>query len=451
MDTIKALRGGRAKSKEHRMGQVLLLELNELNFKQVCAYTERGKLPVFCELIARHGLVETTSERQYHELEPWIQWVTAHTGMPLAEHGVFRLGDIVRHDHRQIWEALEDQGLSVGAISPMNAKNRCRQPAFFMPDPWTPTEVTGPEMLRKVHKAVAQAVNDNANERLEPGSIATLVASLARYARMRNYGRYIALASAAARRRPGAKALFLDQLLADIFVGEVKRTQPDFASLFLNAGAHIQHHYMFSSEVYKGPNRNPGWYIPEGADPLLDVFEMYDRIVGQVRDAFPSARLMLATGLHQEPHDSVTYYWRLKRHENFLQCAGIPFQRVEPRMSRDFIIVCANADEATQAQRRLEAVTAADGIPLFDVDNRGSDLFVMFTWPDDIPAGMAYFVDGQKSGDLHEEAAFVAIKNGEHDGVGYFLDTAAKAGESEANIALGEMPERIAAACGARW
>jgi hypothetical protein len=431
---------------------VLLIELNEINFEHVQAYVDAGKLPVFGELLARHPLVETVSERKYEELEPWIQWVTAHTGQSLAEHGVFRLGDIVDTDIEQIWEALEKQGLSVGAISPMNAKNRCRNPAFFMPDPWTSTKVTGSGMLKRLYGAVAQAVNDNARARITPSSAAWLVAGLGAYARPVNYGTYLSLVRSAARRRPWAKALVLDQLLTDIFIGAVKRKKPDFASLFLNAGAHIQHHYMFNSGVYAGPLKNPDWYVPEGADPVLDVYQLYDRIIGQVRNACPEARLILATGLHQDPHGKVTFYWRLKDHAAFLAKAKVPFVRAEPRMSRDFMVYCADEAQAAEATRRLQLIRAADGTPLFAVDNRGKDLFVMLTWPNDIGEDFQYHIDNEPVGGLRDDVAFVSLKNGDHNGVGYVLDTGVEGGgTSSERIMLGELPGRIAAACGAQW
>jgi hypothetical protein len=432
------------------MTRLLLLELNEINFEHVKAYVDRGELPVLGRLIRDHGLAETTSERSYEELEPWIQWVTAHTGLTLSQHRVFRLGDIVQHDIPQIWEMLEAQGLKVGAVSPMNAKNRCRDAAFFLPDPWTPTDVTGPKVLRKLYGAVAQAVNDNAQSRLTAGSAAWLAAGALLYARPGNYVRYSALLAAALRRRPWAKALILDQLLADIFIRHVSRERPDFASLFLNAGAHIQHHYMFNSPAYSGPLRNPEWYIARDEDPVLEVYSLYDRIVGQVERAFPDARLMLATGLHQDPHPEVTFYWRLKDHAAFLHNAGISFERVEPRMSRDFLVACRDPKQASAAERRLGAIRASDGTPLFEVDNRGSDLFVMLTWPHDIPGDFEFRVDNEARAGLREQVAFVAIKNGEHNGIGYLVDTGAPS-NAPARFPLAEMPQRVAEACGARW
>ncbi|MGH8175538.1 MAG: hypothetical protein ACREV5_04675 [Steroidobacter sp.] len=422
--------------------QLLLLELNEVNFESVAYYGSRGKLPELQQLIERHGWHTTTSEQRYEYIEPWIQWVTAHTGLTLAEHGVLRLGDIVTKDLPQIWEMLEARGLKVGAVSPMNAKHRLRRPAFFVPDPWTPTEVTGPKILKSLHRAVAQAVNDNAQARLSVASLGALVSGMMRYARITNYSKYasLALGSASA---PWRRALLLDLLLADVFVNQVDATQPHFASLFLNGGAHVQHHYMYSSESYRGPHRNPQWYAPRGADPVLEAYELYDRIYGTLRRRFPAARIMVATGLHQDPHGESTYYWRLKKHAEFLKKIGVEFVGVAPRMSRDFLVRCADRASAARACDRLRLATAYDGAPLFDVDNRGDDLFVMLIYPREIGDDFVFRVGSDEYSDLHRDVAFVALKNGEHNGTGYFLDTGAPKDSLPTEFPLSEIPERV--------
>lgn len=432
------------------MSKLILLELNEINFEHLRVYAARGELPHISQLINEHGVVETISESRYEELEPWIQWVTAHTGLTLTEHGIFRLGDISHTEILQIWEALEEQGLSVGAISPMNAKNRCRHAAFFVPDPWTSTKLTARPLLRKLYRAIAQAVNDNAQSRLAARSLVWLLLGAAIYARPVNYAEYVKIAWAA-RTKPWFKAMLLDLLLADVFIRETVRKKPDFTSLFVNAGAHIQHHYMFNSVAYRGSLKNPKWYAPTRMDPIADVYRLYDRIVGQVQTAFPEARLMVATGLHQDPHSEVTYYWRLRDHKAFLEKHDVPFVRVEPRMSRDFLIVCKNASDAKSAERILGTAKGEMGIPLFEVDNRGSDLFVMLTYPHEIGEEFVYMMGNEEFGGLREDVAFVAIKNGQHNGIGYFVDSGTVPGELPEQFPLTEMPSRISEALEVKW
>ena len=428
--------------------QLILLELNEINIDHVRAYRARGELQGLSALLDAHDVCETISEQRYEDLEPWIQWVTAHTGKPLAEHGVFRLGDIIQHDIPQIWEELEERGLKVGAISPMNAKNRTKDAAFFVPDPWTPATPTARPLLKRLYRAVAQAVNDNAQARLTPRSAFWLLAGAAAYARPRNYGGYLSLARGA-RSKPWSKAMFLDQLLADVFIRETRRTRPDFATLFLNAGAHIQHHYMFSSAAYDGPQRNPDWYVADGLDPVLEVYQLYDRIVGQVRTAFPQARLMIATGLHQDPHPQLTYYWRLKDHADFLRRLEVPFVHVEPRMSRDFLITCADAAAAHRTAAILASAKAEDGLELFEVDNRGTDVFVMLTYPGEIDQDFVYTAGNRRCTGLKDDVAFVAIKNGQHNGTGYFIDSGVPKGTHPPEFPLAELPQKIKAALAA--
>lgn len=429
--------------------QLLLLELNEVNFDFVEAYSAQGELPVFEALIRRHGLSRTTSEESHERLEPWIQWVTAHTGRSFAEHQVFRLGDIVAHDIPQIWEELEQHGLKVGAISPMNAKHRLRDPAFFVPDPWTRTKVTARGTLRKLYDAMCQVVNDNAASTVTPAALKSLALGALRYVRPQSYP----LASKLVMRsigKPWRRALLLDLLLGEVFMHEVRRTSPQFASLFLNAAAHIQHHYMFCAAPYKGPHRNPNWYVAAGLDPVLESYKLYDRILGTICRMFPRARVMLATGLHQDPYPRSTFYWRLKAHAAFLRMIGVPFVNVEPRMSRDFLIQCADAAMARHAAEILNSATASDGMRLFDVDNRGSDLFVMFTYSREVTAGLGCTVLGREYSDLRQHVAFVAIKNGEHNGIGYFLDTGISRGEQDREevFPLKDMPARIFEAFG---
>ncbi len=424
------------------MPKLLMIELNEVNFDFVRAYGKQGKLPRLNALIHRHGLTETTSEDRYERLEPWIQWVTAHTGLTYEQHKVFRLGDIAsRTEIDQAWEIIERAGYKVGAVSPMNAHNACVDPAFFIPDPWTRTRVSGPPMLSKIYEAVAQIVGDNAAGRLEPKSLLWLAGGLMRFARPRNYRRYAALALSA-RRNSWSRAMLLDLFLADLFITLSQKSDVDFATLFLNSAAHIQHHYMFNAAVYTGKHVNPDWYIDRKSDPIYAVYELYDHIIGQIQDSLPSYRLLIATGLHQDPDENGAFYWRLRDHEAFLTEIGAPFDQVEPRMSRDFVIFCADAEKARVTERLLKEAVADDGTGLFDVDNRGTSLFVEFVYPQDINASLGYTIADRHYQGLRDKVAFVAIKNGYHNGIGYLIDTQASQHECHKSIALTDIYQR---------
>ena len=212
--------------------KLILLGLNELNFDYIKHYSKEGLLPNFKHILDKYGYCETHSEKEYSLLEPWIQWVTIHTGKDYAEHQVFRLGDIVeRKELKQIFEIAEENGLTVGAISPFNSDNRLQNPQFFVPDPWTQTKASGEKFIVNVSKAVSQAVNDNANKKLSIKSIFAILKALIKVVKPASYLEYVNLLLLL-KSKVGVKAVVLDKLLGDTFVHQWKKYTPDFSTYF---------------------------------------------------------------------------------------------------------------------------------------------------------------------------------------------------------------------------
>lgn len=400
----------------------ILVGLNELNFEFIEHYIKQGHLSNFKALFHRHGYSKTHSEDSYHLLEPWIQWVTIYTGKTFKEHQIFRLGDIVnRPDLKLLFEQLEDAGYRIGAISPFNAANRLNNAAFFMPDPWTNTPSSGGRVLKNLANAISQAVNDNAHGRLTIKSLVSLIQGFFYYTPINQYSWYFTHLKQ--RNHVGMKAMILDKLLSDLFISEWKEHTPNFSFLFLNAAAHLQHHYLFNSSAYQGSLKNPEWYCPINIDPILNVYKLYDSILGLLSQ-LPNAHLILATGLSQKPHPKLIFYWRLKAHEQFLRQIGIQnFAKVNPRMSRDFLIEFSEENAATQAINILTACNI-QGVPVFKVDGRGASLFIELIYPHNISDDLELEVGDYTLPNFRKQVSFVALKNGEHSSIGYYLDTA---------------------------
>ena len=401
--------------------KTILLGLNELNFNYINHYIALNLLPNFKKIFEIQSPVETVSENEYKLLEPWVQWITVHTGKTFDEHKVFRLGDIVNNSQlSQIFEELEAEGLSVGAVSPFNAENRLKNPSFFVPDPWTKTNPSGNWIVKALYQAVHQSVNDNAKSKLNIKSIISLGLGLLLYVPILRWFHYLKIVFKV--KNPGAKAVVLDSLLADVHLTLWKKHKPDFSNLFLNSGAHIQHHYLFNSKAYQGDLKNPDWYCPKDFDPLIQILSEYDYQIGKILK-FKDVKLIIATGLHQQPHKNLTFYWRLKEHVKFAHMIGIKyFVEISPRMSRDFLVKFNNEKDAVNAEKLLNSFYASkDDIKIFEVDNRGTSLFVELVYPSDISENDSIYskVSKFKLDSFKSYLAFVAIKNGEHNGIGY--------------------------------
>jgi hypothetical protein len=404
---------------------LILLELNEINFDVVQKYLHPDEDRfLFLKKILKERYLRTSSEDVYEHLEPWIQWPSVHTGMTFAQHGIFRLGDMVGSGVPQVFERVEQDGYAVGAISAMNAENRLQKPAYFIPDPWTKTPSDGSFWSRALSEAVAQTVNDNAQARVTAKSAMQVLLALIRFARPKHYDRYLSLVLQSPK-RPWLKALVLDLLLHDVHWHMFNAKKPNFSTLFLNAGAHIQHHYFFNAAPIKknSPNKNPAWYVKEDEDPLADVLDLYDMIIGELFSR-QDTEVLLVTGLAQKPYDRVKFYYRLKFHEVFLKNLGLAFSAVHPRMTRDFLIRFENEHQAKLAQNSLGGIVIeGDGLPLFgEIDNRGNSLFVTLTYPHEVTEKTSYVVNG-KTLPLQPEVSFVAIKNGMHQAEGFVFFT----------------------------
>ena len=218
--------------------------------------------------------------------------------------------------------------------------------------------------------------------------------------------------------------MFLDKLLYEIHKSLFKRKKPDF-SLFLNAGAHIQHHYFFNSLLNESSNlENPSWYISKNEDPFLEMLKVYDEILSEVLN-IEDAEIIIATGLSQKPYEKIKFYYRLKNHSAFLNMLKIPFKEVFPRMTRDFLISFDSSLQAQEAEKKLSKILVNNKDRLFEeIDNRGKDVFVVLTYPSEIDKNTNLsFSD--KSLLLNKLVSFVAIKNGEHQDKGFAYFTKA--------------------------
>ena len=402
--------------------KLILIELNEINLDIVQKYIDNGKELKSFEYLS-NKIINTYSENEYENLEPWIQWPSIHTGKTFKEHGVFRLGDFVNSTSEQVFEKVEKAGYTVGAISPMNATNKLKNPAYFIPDPWTKTLCDNNFLSKCITKAISQALNDNAKSKLTLKTIFYLVLV---FVFLVKPTRYISMIKYALKAliKPWRKALFLDIFLSEIHKTLFLNKNPNFSTLFLNAGAHIQHHYFFNSPFVKSSKlKNPDWYVKAGDDPFLEMLYVYDNILFNLFK-LPNTEFIIATGLSQKPYENQKFYYRLKDHKSFLKKVGLVFADIAPRMTRDFLVSFDTKEQALIAEQQLSKILVNNKVKLFEeINNRGKDIYVVLTYHEEI-TNETIISFKEKKYKLIDLVTFVAIKNGEHQskGFAYFSD-----------------------------
>ena len=403
----------------------LLIQLNEINFDLVDKYLLSSKKNKFINLkILRETFnsFETYSEDKYKNLEPWIQWVSVNLGKEFNKHNIFRLGDIVNYpEEKQIFEIIEKRGFKVGAVSPMNTENRLKEPAYFISDPWTNTRSDNSKFSKKISLMLKQTVNDNAIRGISINSFITILEVIFKTFQFKKTSILFKLIFSSIF-KPWKKSLILDYLIHMIHIYLLKKKIPNFSSIFFNAGAHIQHHYLYSSKYINDFPKNPDWYVSSFSDPIEDMLEIYDIIIGDYLKLYKNGfNLCISTGLRQVPYNKKKFYYRLKDHSSFLKKIGIKFLKVSPRMSRDFEIIFENNSDLINSKQILENIkNIKDNIKIFsEIEERDKSLFVTLTYSNEIKKDDNIIINNYINLNFFNEVAFVAIKNGMHDTKGY--------------------------------
>ena len=87
--------------------KLLQIELNEFDPVFLRSQAEiLGLSNIIRFLDFEHTVTNTHDKVEHQGLDPWVQWVNIHVGMPSIEHGIKRLGDTSRQNSPQIWETL---------------------------------------------------------------------------------------------------------------------------------------------------------------------------------------------------------------------------------------------------------------------------------------------------------------------------------------------------------
>lgn len=398
--------------------KLILIQLNEINFDVVRLYSDKYNFKFFNKKNL-DSLITTTSEKEYHLLEPWIQWVSVYTGLSAKEHKIFRLGDNQKNSLIQIFENIEDNNFKVGAICPMNAKNDLKKTKYFIPDPWSSTKPNNNYINKLIFSTISKLVNNNSKNSVSIIDLIILFFIFLKFFRFNNLEFLFRIILGI--NKKWNKALLLDYMLNNIHLSYIDKYKPNFSSIFFNAGAHIQHHYFFNSKLLKNQNfSNPTWYIREEEDPVLDMIKFYDDILISYFNN-QSYDILIATGLSQVPYDREKYYYRLKNHKKFLKMLNINFRNVQPRMTRDFLIEFNCPEDLKNCSIRLEKINKLNNKNIFDCDIRKDTIFVTLSISEKITPDSELILDDNKKINIYNKVSFVALKNGMHCEKGYIL------------------------------
>lgn len=404
---------------------MIVIELNEANFDLI-ARLPSDSLPTHLSKFLGNKSWITSTGLEDSSSEPWINWVTFHTGNDASQHGVKTLDEQPHHTNgTQIFELLEDSGATVGVLGCMNASNSCKDPAFFLPDPWSTVKPSDDYLIEKTHEMLRQVVSENASGRVSLSSSITIINILWR---VRNHLSLISLGKIAlqATRKKWYKVLFLDLLLFGLMRYLITTRQPKVTFAFLNGLAHLQHHYLFNFRSNSSNQKNPTWYLPRDADPCLDYLIHLECLFQYLNEAEANGQeWILLTGLSQQNETKPHYYYRLKDPIKLISKLELNLPekiQVTKLMSRDFKIRFPDPSVRNLAAEALRHVTINGKSCIEVTELNESDVFCTFSYGKEITTETLIRYE-HKAVRLKEHVAFVAIKNAKHQSQGYLYSS----------------------------
>jgi hypothetical protein len=366
-------------------GPVLLLEFNELAPSLMSRFMAEGRLPNFRRLHDESRIFTTDAGEAPEHLNPWVQWVTVHTGVGAAAHGIRKLGEAARLTQAGLTGLLTAAGLRVLIFGSMNVRYDASLKGCVLPDPWTTDIEPHPAELIPYHRFIRKNVHEHTRgvDRLSTADCLTFlrfmathglspstVLAIARQLVMEVRGRY-----------RWQRVAIMDRLQWDAFRHYYRQIRPHFATFFLNSTAHLQHKYWRNMEPDRFKIRPSAREQAELRDAILFGYQQMDTLVGRfMRLAGDRTTLILCSALGQQP--CVIYedaggkrIYRARDIDALLRFAGVdePYAYF-PVMSEEFHLRFEGEVEAARAARRLSALRVGDEA-VVRVSQDGAQLF----------------------------------------------------------------------------
>lgn len=297
------------------MASIISFEVNELPIRVVEDHIARRPNGALAKLERSARTFETICEDQI-ELDPWISWPTLHRGVIDRDHQVLHLGqsmDWVDRTYPPIWRLLNAAGRKVGVFGSLfssNVPENARDYSFYVPDYFAVEPFAHPEQLmpfQEFNLVMTRQSARNINPGVPVREAARFGASaLANGLSIQTLGRVSAqLASERVESHRKIRRRNMQGVIGmDLFMHQMKRTRPDYASYYTNHVAAAMHRYWaahFTGD-YEPQNPMGADWIEKYEDELPAAMEVLDAMLFRLMrycEARPGTVLMVNSSLGQ--------------------------------------------------------------------------------------------------------------------------------------------------------
>ena len=345
--------------------RILIIELNEFCPEFLLEASSKLKLNNIKRIFNfNHTITHTNEKKEFHGLDPWVQWVSIHNGEPLQIHGIKRLGIKSRSSSNQIWNKLSKtkniSWIVTGAINAsLGSKDGC---ISFFPDPWSSKEKAYPQELNNLLE-LPRYVSKNYLSLEFPKLIKKSFKTLSFFLIKGNLNllKKLLIKLIQSFIKPGINihtlTTLLDYILVLYFSKIKSRTNPDLSIIFLNHIAHLQHHFWIES-----PNIHP--QMEHGLKICDEIIEILLASVKEDKD-----KILIINALKQERSGkNGKKIYRQINPDKVLHKLDIKNAKIEQNMTNDGTLIFENIKKTNEAYAILSNCHLNTGEKLFFVE-----------------------------------------------------------------------------------
>lgn len=347
--------------------KTLVLELNELCPPLLDRFIKEGHLPNFKKLKSEGRSFITHTEDE--SLEPWVQWVSFHTGLSQESHQITELDQGHKVAQPSLWDMLAEDGQTSLVFGAMNAGPASSEKVTIVPDPWSKNVPASNPEFETFHNFISKQVAEHSNpdDRITFSELSKFgVFCLKNGLSMGTVGKAI---SQIVSEKVSSKDLYwrraclLDDLLWDVFETTAKRQNPQNAFFFGNSVAFLQHRYWrhMMPEVYQVKPSEAE--MDSYGDAVLHGYKRFDRLIGKAFNMLgDDGAIVLVSALSQEQnlryeHQGGKFVYRARNFDRLLELVDAPAGiTVEPVMTHEAWATCQSEADANALIEQLGAL-----------------------------------------------------------------------------------------------
>jgi hypothetical protein len=337
---------------------LLLVEINECDFDYFLYGSKKYKYSSIQKLLLDKKKLNTFTNDKFEgfNLDPWVQWVSVHTGKLSKEHKNYRLGQKLNKADEQIWDKLSKKKITNtiwGAFnSTLNSKKNIN---LFFPDPWSFKEKAFPDnfnnflMLPRYYAQNYPKISKFKATYYGLILLYKIIFSKSFFYLFQNSFQLTKIFLSS-----GLKSFnlyfFLDLISVLIIKNNLKKNKSDFTIIALNSFAHYQHNY-WNDKQYEFTYF---WYLNKIVKIIDEISKTYNSTI-------------IMNGFSQKKIKN-EYYLRPKNPKQFLKRANLNYLSIEPNMTTGAIINFKSIEDKNKAINKLKKLKIYD-YPIFEIQD----------------------------------------------------------------------------------